>query len=905
MLSKKEEQRSFSNGKLRDQWEKRAQSIADQRKQEAEWREKNSVKVLFSKWNYHWSVIGQADMSDFRRVTTSTDESKPKVKFRIVPPPPKVKAEPPPAPPTPRRRASPKRHRPQRKVEVDVFRLCWKESWMSLKPPKYLYLRAKESKTRIPGFTTIELINNREYKPQMKRLGCLELSGEKQFQWGILSDKELVSKSKLEAYSLPVWAGTWKIMNFAFRQQKKDWDCNWPNYPKSCHDKSDELRHLEQQDRPSGWEESWKQSGAELTAKNATDDKGRTRSFLGTDIKVIARIIDVFLPDWNNSWLLSGAAPQKEKEHEKNWFSCWGFRQQIRWCKASLQSHHQHSDMMMMMRSKSTNLFLTSLLDEDIKDSTEWTDAWRIPKGWMQVLEDEVAEEEENDTGDDEDEGVDEEEEEEECIDADENEYEAVEKDERDVVHQEKEKNKNDSIDEEDEGVEEEENEEGNEKEMEIHNREEEDEEEQKEEDDRGDKINWKGEDNDFEKRGGCTDEDKEKEKDIDEKEQDQQVPKQEEDININSDCEEDEEQRKEKIVDDKEEELGNEEEKIHEKGEDDDDEKEEKINENNKEEGSIAGYGKPEESGKIINEKGEEHKEDEKTMADEKNKEKTKDVDKEGEDKEVNQEDESHEEENETEDEGIDKEQDKRDEEEMDEVGNEDDHKQEDIDIIIDEEEGDDEKENKENEVTNQSGEEDHLNEKEIEDEEIMARDQRKEADDEKEEDQKVGEEEDNDDDEDDEVDDEENDEGDDEDDDKEVSDSVDTVNEGYREDDFKVEKEEEKEKEKKKPNVPLHLQFHKLNTSFSSWKQSWMVAVAHRAGDEDEEEDEDEDALRAWRDSWRICRWQKPDTDEVMCFSTEHQRQRYVGVMNEEETCEASSHHIEVVQAGNVKHL
>lgn len=36
---------------------------------------------------------------------------------------------------------------------------------MSLKPPKYLYLKAKELKARIPGFTTIEIQNTRIYKP--------------------------------------------------------------------------------------------------------------------------------------------------------------------------------------------------------------------------------------------------------------------------------------------------------------------------------------------------------------------------------------------------------------------------------------------------------------------------------------------------------------------------------------------------------------------------------------------------------------------------------------------------------------------------------------------------------------------------------------------------------------------
>lgn len=44
-MSKPAGQRSFGNGALRDQWEKRAQNEADQCKQEAEWKEKSSMKV--------------------------------------------------------------------------------------------------------------------------------------------------------------------------------------------------------------------------------------------------------------------------------------------------------------------------------------------------------------------------------------------------------------------------------------------------------------------------------------------------------------------------------------------------------------------------------------------------------------------------------------------------------------------------------------------------------------------------------------------------------------------------------------------------------------------------------------------------------------------------------------------
>lgn len=118
-----------------------------------------------SKWNYHWSLVSNGD---FKRLTSGTNDeekNKPKIKFKVVPPPPKPKPEPPPPPP-PVKKAPPKPRRPKRKVEVDVFRLCWKDSWMSLKPPQYLYLKAKERKIRIPGFTTIELTNNRKYKPK-------------------------------------------------------------------------------------------------------------------------------------------------------------------------------------------------------------------------------------------------------------------------------------------------------------------------------------------------------------------------------------------------------------------------------------------------------------------------------------------------------------------------------------------------------------------------------------------------------------------------------------------------------------------------------------------------------------------------------------------------------------------
>lgn len=105
---------------------------------------------------------------DFSKLNKSNDDekNKPKIKFKIIPPPPKAKPKVP-TPPPPKKAPSPKLPRPKRRVEVDVFRLYWKDSWMSLKPPKYLYLKAKEQKIEIPGFTTIMLANARKYKPQV------------------------------------------------------------------------------------------------------------------------------------------------------------------------------------------------------------------------------------------------------------------------------------------------------------------------------------------------------------------------------------------------------------------------------------------------------------------------------------------------------------------------------------------------------------------------------------------------------------------------------------------------------------------------------------------------------------------------------------------------------------------
>ncbi|XP_019908571.2 uncharacterized protein LOC109616551 [Esox lucius] len=73
---------------------------------------------------------------------------------------------------------------------------------------------------------------------------------------------------------------------------------------------------------------------------------------------------------------------------------------------------------------------------------------------------------------------------------------------------------------------------------------------------------------------------------------------------------------------------------------------------------------------------------------------------------------------------------------------------------------------------------------------------------------------------------------------------------------------------------NVPLHLQFHKLNTPFSNWHLSWKVSTV----------DNDVNG-GGWKSSWKICRHNLNINDtksqrDVVCFSTKHEIQRFLGI-------------------------
>lgn len=187
---------------------------------------------------------------------------------------------------------------------------------------------------------------------QVRYLLHLESYEGKHFDWETFLERQEVCKPQIKLFTLPVWAGTWKIMNFAFRQEKPKWDCGWPEYEQPISNKSDKVEELEEevratfilistsladtdsfviitQNEPSNWEDSWKLSGVEPNLDNSRDE-------------LIGEINEVFMPGWSDSWQLA-PSPVEEEEHHKNWSICWSFGQQMRWAIVMVVYNHLRS----------------------------------------------------------------------------------------------------------------------------------------------------------------------------------------------------------------------------------------------------------------------------------------------------------------------------------------------------------------------------------------------------------------------------------------------------------------------------------------------------------------------------------------------------------------------------------
>ncbi|KAJ3605607.1 hypothetical protein NHX12_027652, partial [Muraenolepis orangiensis] len=233
---------------------------------------------------------------------------------------------PPPPPPPPRKVSQPAPRLVKRKVEVDLLKLCWGESWKILKPPRRRRCghasslrstihpgtgsrggaarsRQEEEETRMGWRDSWKLV-----EPSSAPPSAPPRAGE---AWEVVSEGRFVGRyePRVRGFAVPSWAGTWKTMIFVLRQQKPWWDRDWPcRPPPPPQDKTPQLLAMEPQ-------QSWKMS---VPVKR--------------DDAVTSKMADVFLPGWSSAWRLAEAPPTSDKGSEPiNWSDLsWKFRPQSR-----------------------------------------------------------------------------------------------------------------------------------------------------------------------------------------------------------------------------------------------------------------------------------------------------------------------------------------------------------------------------------------------------------------------------------------------------------------------------------------------------------------------------------------------------------------------------------------------
>lgn len=419
----------FDNFQLKDQWEKRAQQFTDKEKQETDRKGKSAINGLFKEWQYRLAVRNGVDpttekrgkggdMSDFRKYVVSAsgeaqDVSNLAVKFQVRPPPKKPAPRPPspppkkkPPPPPPKRERPPKKEEkkpePPKKpalktVEkpktvspqpVNNLSAGWGESWKMLKSP-------------LPPQRTVE---PKQESPQPKQTNdktYKSLGHDFATQWGSLEEWkgswkqlakhlevastenmsffEVISQGKwwrtfeeIETFALPVWAGTWKTVNFKLGQNPEDWDQKWPEYKREPSNKLLKAQTLEETVNLPGWEDCWKTSKPNLKQKKEINE---------------LKIPNVFLPGWNDSWKTCDTSVKHNDmapPSMKDWRDSWSYCQEHKWCLASMESRHRHYAMMMSKRKQSNEL-RGFLLDEEIP--SEWNESWKSLKAESQLEE--------------------------------------------------------------------------------------------------------------------------------------------------------------------------------------------------------------------------------------------------------------------------------------------------------------------------------------------------------------------------------------------------------------------------------------------------------------------------------------------------------------------------------------
>ncbi|XP_041741481.1 uncharacterized protein LOC121573500 isoform X2 [Coregonus clupeaformis] len=334
MSSDRDKGTEYDSFQLRNQWENRAKQFSQKGQQEKERQGKSALNGLYKKWqsrlaNENGTATAAkkkgkgSDMSDFRKIAVipDTDADINGARFKVVPPPKIPKLAPPPPPPP--KKKPPKRAKPQ----VPKPARGWDESWKSLKPPE------------------------QEVQPDEK-------------WWRDFKPDRYLPLSE--------WARPLKcrplLFSFILHQQTEWWQRGWPALNREQSNKLMKAKPLDVEVNLPGWEDSWKKSKS--LPKQHTENQMITETIQDK----------AFLPGWTESWKVAGENVQNSGRCLRDWHESWSLCQEHHWCKAPIGSQ-------LMSKHVLSDELLISQLDEEIPSSSDWIESWKSVKSHPQSQE--------------------------------------------------------------------------------------------------------------------------------------------------------------------------------------------------------------------------------------------------------------------------------------------------------------------------------------------------------------------------------------------------------------------------------------------------------------------------------------------------------------------------------------
>ncbi|XP_041741480.1 uncharacterized protein LOC121573500 isoform X1 [Coregonus clupeaformis] len=322
-------------------------------------------------------------------------------------------------------------------LDVEVNLPGWEDSWKKSKSlPKQhtenqMITETIQDKAFLPGWTESWKVAGENVQNSGRCLRdwheswslcqehhwCKAPIGSQLMSKHVLSDELLISQLDEEIPSSSDWIESWKSVKSHPQSQESQSEAKDTESEVEMSHVPLHLQFHKLNTPFSNWHESWKMSTANNEAieggwkgswkicsqnQNQNDTKAqrdvvflsnmyKTQRFRGVDSmpqsewskswKTPKPPQHTFLPGWKESW------KQNSNPYWKDWRESWSLCQEHHWCKSSMDSQYCHHAMMMSKRMLSNEL-LSSKLDEEIPSSFEWIESWKSVKPQSQSQSD-------------------------------------------------------------------------------------------------------------------------------------------------------------------------------------------------------------------------------------------------------------------------------------------------------------------------------------------------------------------------------------------------------------------------------------------------------------------------------------------------------------------------------------